>query len=69
MSHTTSSERGFTLAGVLVIMTVIAIMVAYTVPHQWSIAMKRDREKQTMLYHQLASRGLSEMARKLGARP
>lgn len=42
------SQSGFTLAGVLVIMTVIAVMVAYTVPRQWSIAMKRDRERQTV---------------------
>ncbi len=41
-------ERGFTLAGVLVALTIISVFVAYTVPHQWSIAIKRDRERQTI---------------------
>ncbi len=43
-----SSEQGFTLAGVLVILTIISVFVAYTVPRQWSIAIKRDRERQTI---------------------
>ena len=45
---TSRAERGFTLAGLIVICTVIMIFVAYTVPRQWSIIMKREREKQTM---------------------
>ena len=48
ISSDRSSERGFTLAGVLVAMTIIAVFVAYTVPRQWSIAVKRDRERQTL---------------------
>ncbi len=43
-----TSEDGFTLAGVLVICTVLMIFVAYTVPRQWSTIMKREREKQTI---------------------
>lgn len=42
------AEEGFTLAGLIVICSIIMIFVAYTVPRQWSIVMKRDREKQTM---------------------
>jgi type II secretory pathway pseudopilin PulG len=43
-----STESGFTLAGLLVICSIIMIFVAYTVPRQWSMVMKRDRERQTM---------------------
>ena len=42
------SERGFTLAGLIVILTVIMIVVAYTVPRQWSMILKRERDRQTM---------------------
>ncbi|HEY4640648.1 MAG TPA: type II secretion system protein [Thermoanaerobaculia bacterium] len=52
-------QSGFTLAGVLVIMTVIAVFVAYTVPRQWSIAMKRDREKQTIFIMKQYARSIS----------
>lgn len=52
MSPTASSdragERGFTLAGLIVIMTIISVVVAYTVPRQWSMIMQRDRERQTI---------------------
>lgn len=53
------SQSGFTLAGVLVIMTIIAVMVAYTVPRQWSIAMKRDREKQTIFIMKQYARSIT----------
>lgn len=43
-----NSESGFTLAGLIVICTIIMIFVAYTVPRQWSTIMKREREKQTI---------------------
>jgi type II secretory pathway pseudopilin PulG len=41
-------QRGFTLAGVIVLMTIMMIFVAYTVPRQWSAILQRDREKQTI---------------------
>ena len=59
MCRTTNSERGFTLAGVLVIMTVIAVFVAYTVPKQWSLAIKRDREKQTIFIMKQYARSIT----------
>lgn len=43
-----SGEAGFTLAGLLVILTIIAIFVAYTVPKQWSAVMARERDQQTL---------------------
>lgn len=48
MSRTQSSEAGFTLAGLIVILTVMSIMIAYTIPHQWSITMKRERDQETL---------------------
>ncbi|HSP13168.1 MAG TPA: type II secretion system protein [Thermoanaerobaculia bacterium] len=48
MSRTRSSESGFTLAGLIVIMTVIAVFIAYTVPRQWSLLVGRDRDQQTL---------------------
>ena len=49
MSRTrSSSEAGFTLAGLIVILTIISVMIAYTVPRQWSIATARERDQQTL---------------------
>lgn len=47
-SSSSAEERGFTLAGLIVIMTIIAIIVAYTVPKQWSLVMARERDRQTI---------------------
>ena len=41
-------EQGFTLAGVIVILTIMMIFAAYTVPRQWSAILQRDRDKQTI---------------------
>jgi type II secretory pathway pseudopilin PulG len=60
------SERGFTLAGVLVIMTVMMIVVAYTVPRQWSTVMQRDRELQTIFIMKQYARAIHEFSRKNG---
>jgi type II secretory pathway pseudopilin PulG len=50
-----ASESGFTLAGVIVIMTIMMIVVAYTVPRMWSTVMKREREQETIYaMHQYA---------------
>jgi type II secretory pathway pseudopilin PulG len=43
-----SSESGFTLAGVIVLVTIVMIFAAYTIPRQWSTIMKRERERQTI---------------------
>ena len=40
-------------------MTVIAIFVAYTVPRQWSIAMRRDRERQTIFVMKQYARAIT----------
>lgn len=43
-----AGERGFTLAALIVILSIMMIFVAYTVPRQWSAIMQREREKQTI---------------------
>ncbi len=48
MSPTRTSERGFTLAGLIVVLTIIAVFIAYTVPKQWSMVMARERDQQTV---------------------
>ncbi len=49
MSRTqSSSEAGFTLAGLIVLLTIMSVVLAYTVPHQWSIATARGRDQQTL---------------------
>ena len=49
MSRTAnSSEAGFTLAGLIVLLTIIMVFVAFTVPRQWSKIMQRERDAQTI---------------------
>jgi type II secretory pathway pseudopilin PulG len=43
-----AGENGFTLAGLIVILTIISIIVAYSVPQQWSLIMQRERDRQTI---------------------
>ena len=52
-------ERGFTLAGVLVIMSIMMIFVAYTVPRQWSAVVRRDRELQTIFIMQQYAKAIN----------
>jgi type II secretory pathway pseudopilin PulG len=59
-------ERGFTLAGLLVICSIIMIFVAYTVPRQWSTIMKRDREQQTMFIMKQYARAIKNFQLKNG---
>lgn len=58
------SERGFTLAGVIVLMTLMMIVVAYTVPRQWSALLQRDRERQTIFAMQQYARACREFSLK-----
>jgi len=55
-----SGESGFTLAGVIVIMTLMMIIVAYTVPRMWSTVMKRERERQTIYVMQQYAKAIAE---------
>ncbi len=43
-----TGQEGYTLAALIVLLTIIAIVIAYTVPEQWSLVMKRERDRQTI---------------------
>ncbi|HYO77824.1 MAG TPA: type II secretion system protein, partial [Thermoanaerobaculia bacterium] len=60
MSRTASSEgqEGFTLAALIVILTIMSIFIAYTVPEQWSMVMKRERDRQTIFLMKQYARGI-----------
>src|SRR5258708_6950744 len=58
------SVRGFTLAGLLVLVSIVMIFVAYTVPKQWSAIMQRERELQTIYVMRQYARGCNEFQRK-----
>ena len=64
-----NSERGFTLAAVIVLLTIISVMVAYTVPQQWSKIMERDRDRQTIFVMKQTARAIYEFRRKNNAFP
>lgn len=66
MSRTTSSdeEAGYTLAALLVVLTIISIVIAFTVPEQWSMIMRREREKQTLFLMKQFARGIANWERK-----
>ena len=64
-----SGESGFTLAGVIVIMTIMMIVVAYTVPRMWSTVMKREREKETIYAMQQYAKAIVEFREKNKAFP
>lgn len=57
------SERGFTLAALIVIMTILAVMIAYTVPRMWSKVVQRDRDKQTVFVMRQYARAILEFQR------
>jgi type II secretory pathway pseudopilin PulG len=63
------SEGGFTLAGVMVIMTIMMIFVAYTVPRQWSAVLQRDRERQTIFIMQQYAKAIDAFEKKNHALP
>ena len=64
-----TSENGFTLAGLLVIMTIMMIFVAYTVPRQWSTIMKRERERETIYAMQQYAKAITEFRLKNNTYP
>jgi len=65
-SRKRTSEQGFTLAGLIVILTVIMIFVAYTVPRQWSAIMRRERERETVFAMKQYARAIREFAKNHG---
>jgi len=64
-----TAEKGFTLAGVIVIMTIMMIIVAYTVPRMWSTVMRRERERQTIFAMQQYAKAITEFRLKNSTYP
>src|SRR5688572_10289343 len=54
-----TGQEGFTLAALIVILTIISIIVAFTVPPQWSMIMQRERDKQTIFQMKQAARAIA----------
>jgi len=65
-TRTSDRERGFSLAGLIVILTIIMVFIAFTVPRQWSMVMQRDRERQTMFVMKQYARSISEYSKTKG---
>lgn len=65
-TRTSDSERGFTLAGLIVILTILMIFIAFTVPRQWSAIMQRDRERQTIFVMKQYARSIYEFQKTKG---
>ena len=59
-----TAQEGYTLAALLVILTIMSLMIAYTVPPQWSMIMRREREKQTIFMMKQFARGIQNWQRK-----
>src|SRR5438270_13514290 len=62
-TRTSDRERGFSLAGLIVILTIIMVFIAFTVPRQWSMVMQRDRERQTMFVMKQYARSISDYSK------
>jgi type II secretory pathway pseudopilin PulG len=57
---TRSGQSGFSLASLLVILTIMAVFLAYTVPRMWSDVMRRQRERQTIFAMKQYARAILE---------
>jgi type II secretory pathway pseudopilin PulG len=64
-----SSEQGFTLAALIVILTIMMIFVAYTVPRQWSTVMQRERDQQTIFVMRQYARAIYNFQKKNNTYP
>jgi type II secretory pathway pseudopilin PulG len=62
-------EQGFTLAALIVILTIMMIFVAYTVPRMWSTVMQREREQETIFAMRQYARAIYDFQDKHKALP
>ncbi|HKO01410.1 MAG TPA: hypothetical protein VJ032_06945 [Thermoanaerobaculia bacterium] len=69
MSRTRTSESGFTLAAAIVLMTVLLVVIAYTVPRQWSQIMARERDYETLYAMKQYARAVLEYQKRHGGLP
>jgi type II secretory pathway pseudopilin PulG len=68
-TRTSKGQEGFTLAALIVILTIIAMVVAFTVPEQWSKIMGRERDKQTIFLMKQYARAIKSWSMKNGGMP
>lgn len=61
---TCRAQEGFTLAALIVLLTIMSIIIAYTVPTQWSLVMKRERERQTIYLMKQYAKGIAAWEKK-----
>jgi type II secretory pathway pseudopilin PulG len=59
-AESASGESGFSLASLLVILTIMAVFLAYTVPRMWSGVMRRQRERQAIFVMKQYARAVLE---------
>jgi len=64
-----ASERGFTLAALIVILTIMMIFAAYTVPRYWSTVMQRERELETIFAMRQYARAIYAFQKKHNTYP
>ena len=64
-----TGESGFTLAALIVVMTLLMIVITYTVPQQWSAVMARERDAQTIFAMKQYARSIRAFQIKNGAPP
>lgn len=67
--RSSTAQEGFTLAALLVILTIISVVIAMTVPEQWSMVMQRERDKQTIFQMKQVARAIRVWQRKHSALP
>jgi type II secretory pathway pseudopilin PulG len=63
------SDEGFSLAALIVLLTIISLIIAYTVPMQWSMVMKRERDRQTIFLMKQFARGIMQWQQKHNTQP
>src|SRR6185436_1510716 len=68
-TRTFRGQEGFTLAALIVILTIIAMVIAFTVPEQWSMIMGRERDKQTIFLKKQYARAIKSWSMKNGGMP
>ena len=69
ISKALRAQEGFTLAALIVILTIIAMVVAYTVPEQWSMIMGRERDRQTIFLMKQFARAIKAWSTKNNGMP
>lgn len=62
-------ESGFTLAGLIVLLTIMMIFISATVPKQWSKVMQRERDYQTIYAMKQYARAIRNFQLKHGTPP